>query len=76
MSFSQQKLTCPTASLQVDEMESDLLTTGGTTLRYDVTGAQFIQNWATPKVSSETCYRATVKTQDGTTITAFFKLRK
>ena len=75
-SFKQQKVTCPNGAAPVDPVETDLLTTGATSLRYDLTANQFIQNWATTKVSSETCYRATVTTQDGSTISAFFKLRK
>jgi hypothetical protein len=54
-------------------VEAQLLTTGGTTLRYD---SQWIQNWLTPKVSSETCYRATVTFADGSSLSAFFRVRK
>jgi hypothetical protein len=54
----------------------DLTTTGGTTLRYDTTGMQWIQNWATPKVTADTCYRAWVTFADGSSIEAFFKLRR
>jgi len=43
-------------------------------IRYD--GAQFIQNWKTPSGSTDTCYRASVKFQDGSAIYAFFKLKK
>ncbi|SFS09377.1 Ig-like domain (group 3) [Microbacterium sp. cf046] len=52
----------------------ELTTTGGTTLRYDATGGQFIQNWQTPK-SPGTCYQVTMKTQDGSSLTALFKLK-
>lgn len=75
--FQQVRVSCPTASGTVEDIDDELLaTTGSTSLRYDVTGGQFIQNWATPKVNAETCYRATVTMQDGSSITAFFKLRK
>jgi hypothetical protein len=58
-----------------DEIALTDLSTGGTELRYD--GTQFIQNWKTPKVGgADICYRAVVTTKDGSTITAFFKVKK
>ena len=54
----------------------DFTTTGNTSLRYDTTAAQWIQNWATPKVNADTCYRAWVTFADGSSIEAFFKLKK
>ncbi len=48
--------------------------TGGTSLRYDATAGQFIQNWQTPKTSGG-CYRVVVTTRDGGSITANFKLK-
>ncbi|HLB10504.1 MAG TPA: MBG domain-containing protein, partial [Gemmatimonadaceae bacterium] len=68
--FSATPYVC-TASA-TDEIE--IVTTGGTTLRYDVTGQQFIQNWLTPK-SPGTCYQVTMTTLDGSKLTAFFKLK-
>jgi hypothetical protein len=59
-----------------DEVVEEFATTGATVLRYDTTGAQFIQNWATPKVSADTCYRVNVRFQDGSAIYAFIKLKK
>ena len=47
---------------------------GATTLRYDSTGGQFIQNWKTPTGAG--CYRATVTAADGSSISAFFKMLK
>ena len=52
----------------------ELTTTGGTSLRYDTTGGQFIQNWQTPKTAGA-CYMVTMTTQDGSTISAHFKLK-
>jgi hypothetical protein len=65
---------CPGNGAVSDDV--DFVTTGNTSLRYDTTDKQFIQNWATPKVSSDTCYRATVTFADGSSLSAFFRLRK
>jgi hypothetical protein len=71
--FTQLRIPCA-AGIPGDEV--DLVTAGGTSLRYDTTGHQFIQNWKTPTASTETCYRATVTFADGSSLSAFFKLRK
>jgi hypothetical protein len=52
----------------------EMVTTGGTSLRYDTTGGQFIYNWQTPK-KINTCYNLTMTATDGSTITAYFKLK-
>jgi hypothetical protein len=52
----------------------EVLATGGTSLRYDWTGGQFVYNWQTPKLPGK-CYDVTLTTQDGTSITAKFKLK-
>jgi hypothetical protein len=52
----------------------ELTTSGGTTLRYDTTGHQFIQNWQTPKTPGA-CYRVTMEAQDGNKLEAFFKMK-
>ena len=58
-----------------DEIALSDLSTGATELRYD--GTQFIQNWKTPKVSgADLFYRAVVTAKDGSTITAFFKVKR
>lgn len=75
-SFTQQKLGSCTVGAGTDELETALLTTGTTSLRYDTINEQFVQNWATPKVSADSCYRATVTFADGSSLTAFFRLRK
>jgi hypothetical protein len=66
-----QQINCDTAA-QVDEIE--VTATGGTSLRYDSTGGQFIYNWQTPK-KANTCWRVTVETQDGSKLEALFKLK-
>ena len=69
-SFSATPYVCTSSA--TDEIE--IVTTGGTTLRYDVTGQQFIQNWLTPKTPG-TCFQVTMTTLDGSKLTAFFKLK-
>ena len=69
--FLQTKVNCD-SSATIDEIE--IVSTGGTSLRYDASGGQFIQNWQTPKTAGF-CYKATVTMQDGTSITANFKLK-
>ena len=52
----------------------ELTATGGTVLRFDTSGDQFIYNWQTPKKPGY-CYQVTMKTADGTPLVAFFKLK-
>ena len=70
-SFVQTRITCD-GTLPTDEIE--IVTTGGTSLRYDATAGQFIQNWQTPRQAGQ-CYRVTMTTQDGSSLVAFFKLK-
>jgi hypothetical protein len=56
----------------VEEFSSD----SKTSLRYDTTDGQFIQNWKTSTVSGDTCYRVTVTLLDNSAIHTFVKLRK
>lgn len=55
-----------------DDIET--LATGGTVLRYDTTGGQFVYNWQTPKTAGK-CYRVTMSANDGSSLTAYFKLK-
>ncbi len=48
--------------------------TGGTNLRYDATAGQFVYNWQTPKTSGA-CLMVTMTTQDGSALSAYFKLK-
>lgn len=68
--FTVRPVTCNNAT--ADDIE--LTTTGGTSLRYDTTGGQFIQNWQTPKKPGA-CYTVSTTTVDGTSITANFLLK-
>jgi hypothetical protein len=72
-SFQTAKVTCDGAGTDVSDA-IEITTTGGTSLRYDSTGGQFIQNWKTTTTLG--CYRATMTADDGSTITAFFKILK
>ena len=70
-SFVQTRIACD-GTLPTDEIE--IVTTGGTSLRYDATAGQFIQNWQTPRQAGA-CYRVTMTTQDGSSLVAFFRLK-
>jgi hypothetical protein len=48
--------------------------TGNTTLRYDTSSGQFIFNWKTPSQKGQ-CYRVTMTTLDGSSISADFLLK-
>ena len=69
-SFSLAAIACTGgAELPVDP---DFTTTGGTTLRYD--GAEFVQNWQTPKSAGQ-CLRVTMTAADGSALSAYFKTK-
>jgi hypothetical protein len=53
----------------------ELIATGGTSLRYDATGGQFIYNWQTPSGKAGTCYKVTISALDGSSQTALFRLK-
>lgn len=72
-SFTHREVACGTLGSVTDDV--DITTTGGTSLRYDTTGGQFIQNWQTPSKKVGACYVATVTMIDGTPISANFKLK-
>jgi hypothetical protein len=71
-SFNTQKINCTSGASTEDALE--VLSAGGTSLRYDSTGGQFIQNWKTP-TGAGSCYSATMTTLDGSRITAQFKIK-
>jgi hypothetical protein len=68
-----QKVDCGTLGTMLEDA-IETTATGGTSLRYDSTGGQFIYNWQTPKQAG-TCWRLDVKFADGTTKSANFKLK-
>jgi len=65
------KVACDTGA-PLDDIE--LTATGGTSLRYDTTGGQYIYNWQTPKQPGA-CYNVTITANDGSFQTAHFKLK-
>jgi hypothetical protein len=72
-SLTQQLVNCTTfAGDAADEIEATA--TGGTSLRYDTTAGQFVYNWKTP-AKANTCYVVKMTTDDGSSLTAQFKLR-
>jgi len=70
-SFGAASITC-SSTAPVDALE--ITTTGGTSLRYDTSGGQFVQNWKTPTALG--CYGVTMTTQDGSKLTAKFQVTK
>lgn len=74
-SFTSTVVSCGVAASAGDEPVA-LLSSGNTSLRYDPVERQFIQNWKTPSVSTPTCYRVTLETQDGSIRVAFFRLNR
>jgi hypothetical protein len=70
-SFGYRSVQCDNTAAS-DEIE--MLTSGSTSLRYDATGGQFIQNWKVP--AGVGCYRATMTAEDGTAIEALFRVTK
>ena len=71
-SFSAKQVVCD-SGVPTDAIE-EFATTGGTALRYDTTAGQFIQNWKTPTTAGK-CYLVTMTTDDGTALTALFKIK-
>jgi hypothetical protein len=69
--FAVGKVSCLTSG---NEDAIEMVTTGGTALRYDTVAGQFIQNWQTPKAAG-TCYIVTMTTDDGSSLSANFKLK-
>jgi hypothetical protein len=70
--FTTTKVGCETGDV---EDVVDFVTTGATSLRYDGVAGQWVQNWATPGSAKGACYRVTMRTADGSSIVADFKLK-
>jgi hypothetical protein len=69
--FAVADVPCSTSGYTSDV---EFTTTGGTSLRYDTTAAQFIQNWQTPKPAGR-CYQVRMTALDGSHLDAYFKTR-
>ncbi len=65
-----QKINCVSGA--GDDIEQ--YATGGTSLRYDATGGQFVFNWQAPKAAGS-CYRVTMTAKDGSSLQADFSLK-
>ncbi len=71
--FAAVKLSGCTGSIN-DVVEETVAGAGSSSLTYS--DGQFIQVWKTGTVSTDTCYRVVMTTQDDSTIQTFVKLRK
>ena len=71
-SFVLTQVQCGSLTTLIDEV--DFTTTGGTTLRYDLSSNQYVQNWQTPKRPG-TCYRVDVAISGGQRVSANFQLK-
>jgi hypothetical protein len=71
-SFAVKGVACPRTGVRHDDR--DLVTPGGTALRYDETAGVFVLNWQTPRIPGA-CYAVTVTTQDGSMLSANVELR-
>ncbi|MGZ4661238.1 MAG: PxKF domain-containing protein [Arthrobacter sp.] len=69
--FTMQQTACSLTAVQ-DAIETTA--TGNTSLRYDATAGQFVYNWKTPTAAG-TCYKLTMTANDGSSISANFKLK-
>jgi hypothetical protein len=67
--FAVAEVPCSSSGYTTDV---EFTTTGGTSLRYDTTGGQFIQNWQTPKPAGK-CYQVRMTALDGSHLDAYFK---
>jgi hypothetical protein len=66
------EVPCGMLSSTTDDVE--LTATGGTVLRYDTTGGQYVYNWQTPKTVGK-CYSVTISSNDLSSQTAYFKTK-
>jgi len=72
-SFSAKKVACDGTA--VPDAVEEFTATGQTSLRYDATAGQWIQNWATPSSGKGSCYRVALTTADGSTTGVAFQLK-
>jgi hypothetical protein len=72
-SLTSRQVNCTAFSGDLSD-EIELVATGGTSLRYDTTAGQFIYNWKTPTKAGN-CYVVTMTADDGSSLSAQFKLK-
>jgi hypothetical protein len=70
-SVASKEVSC--SSAPTDAIE-EIVTTGGTVLRYDTTAHQYIDNWKTPAKPGK-CFDVFMYTQDGSFLNARFQLK-
>lgn len=71
VSMSAKQISCTSGA---EDAVEELVNSGSTSLRYDQTEGQFIQNWKTPKLPGK-CYEIKMTAVDSSTIVAYFKLK-
>ena len=67
-------LNIPIVSASMDTVTVAADAAGSTSLRYDSTGGQFIDNWKAPNTPS-TCYQVTMTTRDNASLSAVFRVK-
>ena len=71
-SITQAKVPCNATSPE-DAIE-EIVSAGGSSLRYDATAGQFVQNWKAP-TGAGLCYKVTLTTVDDSAVSALVKLK-
>jgi hypothetical protein len=64
----------PCNATATEDAIEEIVSAGASSLRYDTTAGQFVQNWKTP-TGAGTCYKVTLTTVDDSSIAAVFKLK-
>jgi len=64
----------PCSATAPEDAIEEIVNAGASSLRYDTTAGQFVQNWKTP-TGAGTCYKVTLTTVDDSTTVALFKLK-
>ena len=73
-SFTQKQISCSSFTTTITDA-IEITNTGGTSLRYDGTSGQFIANWKTSSNNANTCWEVKTTTTNGSSISAYFKLK-
>lgn len=74
--FTQENISCDTLQGEdTDSIEEPLTDVGNTQLTYDQDSGQFIKHWKTPSRQPNTCWEVELTTTDGSSISAYFRLR-